>query len=61
MEAALPFLEQALLVALGTFALYQCFNLPDGRRPALAWTARTVLIVLAGVCFFTVARFAASR
>lgn len=59
MEAALPFLERLLLVGVGIFALYWCFQIAEhGRlaRPAAAWTVRFCLIALAGVCFFTVAR-----
>jgi hypothetical protein len=59
MEVALPFLERILLVAIGVFALYQSFQVADsGRlaRPAFAWMVRICLIVVAGVCFFTIAR-----
>jgi hypothetical protein len=64
MEAALSFLERMVLVGIGIFALYQCFQIADRgslRRPALAWTASVCLIVLAGFCFFTVARLIATR
>lgn len=59
MEVALPFLERLLLATVGVFALYQCFQIADsGRlaRPASAWAVRIGLIVVAGLCFFTVAR-----
>jgi hypothetical protein len=64
MEAALSFLERMVGVSIGIFALYQCFQLDDtGRlaRPAVGWTVRACLIAVAAVCFFTVARLAATR
>ena len=59
MEHVMPFLQRLLLVGIGIFALYQCFQIADRgwlARPALAWTVRICLIAVAGVCFFTVAR-----
>jgi predicted Co/Zn/Cd cation transporter (cation efflux family) len=59
MEAALPFLQRLLLAGIGVFALYQCFQVADrGRlaRPGFAWAVRICLVVVAGLCFFTVAR-----
>ncbi len=64
MEAALTFLERLVGIGIGIFAIYQCFQVGDsGRlaRPALAWTVRICLIGVAAVCFFTVARLAATR
>ena len=63
MEGVLSFLERLLGISIGIFALYQCFQIRDtGRlaRPALGWTVRVCLIVLAAACFFTVARLAAT-
>jgi len=64
MVAALIFLERMVLVGIGIFALYQCFQIADRdslRRPALAWTACVCLIAVAGICFFTVARLIATH
>jgi hypothetical protein len=64
MEGTLSFLELLALAGLGIFALYQCFEIGDDgvlARPAAGWTVRAVLIALAAVCFFTVARLAATR
>ena len=63
MEAALSFLERLVAIGIGIFALYQCFQIEDrGRltRPVLAWTVRVGLIGVAALCFFTVARMAAT-
>jgi hypothetical protein len=62
MESALPILERLLLLTLGVFALYRCFQIAEqGRlaRPAVAWSVRICLIIVAGFCFFTLARLAA--
>jgi hypothetical protein len=64
MEAALSFLERLVLIGIGIFALYQCFQIADtGRlgRPALGWTVRICLIAVAAVCFFSVARWVGTR
>jgi hypothetical protein len=64
MEVALSFLERLAMLGVGIFALYQCFQIGDNGvlgRPAAGWTVRACLIVLAAVCFFTVARLFASR
>lgn len=64
MEATLSFLQRLTVISIGIFALYQCFQVGDsGRlaRPALAWSVRIGLIGVAAVCFFTVARIAATR
>jgi hypothetical protein len=63
MEIALTILERLAIVAFGIFALYQCFQIGDqGRlsRPVVGWTVRICLIAFAAVCFFTVARLAAT-
>jgi hypothetical protein len=63
MESALSFIERLLLVAIGAFALYQCFLVRKKgflARPAAGWTIRVALLLLAAVCFFTVARLAGS-
>jgi hypothetical protein len=64
MEGTLSFLERVALVGLGIFALYQTFEIGDTgilARPIPGWTARACLIAIAAVCFFTVARLAATR
>ena len=64
MEAALSFLERLVLIGIGIFALYQCFQIEDtGRlaRPAVGWTVRICLIAVAAVCFFSVARLVGTR
>ena len=64
MEAALSFLERLVLIGIGIFALYQCFQIGDtGRlgRPALGWTVRICLIAVAAVCFFSLARLLGTR
>jgi hypothetical protein len=64
MEIVLSFLERMVLIAIGIFALYQCFQITDtGRlsRPIASWSVRFALIALAGVCFFHVARLVAMR
>lgn len=64
MEGTLSFLERVALVGLGIFALYQTFEIGDTgilARPIAGWTARACLIAIAAVCFFTVARLAATR
>lgn len=64
MEGVLRILQWLALVGVGVFALMQCFALanrdPLG-RPAVGWLVRACLIVLAAVCFFTVAHLAATR
>jgi hypothetical protein len=64
MEGVLSFLELAALAGVGIFALYQTFEIGDSgvlARPVPGWTARACLIAIAAVCFFTVARLAATR
>jgi hypothetical protein len=64
MEAALSFLERLVLIGIGIFALYLCFQIGDtGRlgRPAVGWTVRICLIAVAAVCFFSVARVVGTR
>jgi hypothetical protein len=64
MEAALSFLERLVLIGIGIFALYLCFQIGDtGRlgRPAVGWTVRICLITVAAVCFFSVARLVGTR
>lgn len=64
MEAALSFLERSVSVGIGVFAIYLCFQVGDsGRlaRPAVGWTVRICLIAVAAVCFFTLARLAATN
>ena len=64
MEGTLSFLELVALVGVGIFALYQTFQLGDHgvlARPVPGWTVRACLIAIAAVCFFTVARLAATR
>jgi hypothetical protein len=49
---------------VGIFALYQTFEIGDSgilARPVPGWTVRACLIAIAAVCFFTVARLAATR
>ena len=63
MEGVLSFLERVALVGIGIFALYRCYQIGDDgllRRPAAGWTVRAVLILLAAVCFFAVARLVGS-
>lgn len=64
MEGVLGFLEQLLLICIGIFALYLCFQVGESgalSRPAAGWTARVCLIVVAAACFFTVAHVLGSR
>jgi hypothetical protein len=64
MEGLLRFLELAATVGLGIFAIYQCFAIGDHgflARPVAGWTVRTCLMAVAAICFFTVARLAATR
>jgi hypothetical protein len=63
MEGALGILERLLLIAIGIFAIYQCFQVRDTgwlARPAAGWGLRICLIALAAACWFTVARLAGS-
>ncbi len=64
MEVALSFLERVVIVGIGIFALYQCFQLGERgplSRPAALWTVRICLIVVAAVCFFTIANLLGTR
>ena len=64
MEVALSFTERLVLFAIGVFALYQCFQVREKgffARPLAGWSIRVCLIVLAAVCFFTVARLLGTR
>jgi hypothetical protein len=64
MEAALSFLERMVLLGIAIFAFYQCFQIEDRGwlgRPAVGWTFRVCLIVVAAVCLFTVARLVGTR
>jgi hypothetical protein len=64
MEAALSFLERMVLLGIAIFAFYQCFEIGDSgwlARPAVGWTFRACLIVVAAVCLFTVARLVGTR
>jgi hypothetical protein len=60
MEGAVSILERLMLIVMGIFALYQCFQIGDTGwlgRPAAGWTVRICLIAIAAVCWFTVARW----
>ena len=64
MEGVLSFLERLVIVGIGVFALFQCFQLGERgvfRRAAALWTMRVCLVVVAAVCFFTVANLLGSR
>jgi hypothetical protein len=63
MESALSFIERLVLVGIGIFALYQSFLVRKKgflARPVAGWTIRVALVLLAAVCFFTVARLLGS-
>ncbi len=63
MESVLSLIERLVLVGIGVFALQQCFVVRKKgflTRPLAGWTIRAGLILLAAVCFFTVARLIGS-